>query len=172
MQTQIAPNDQQAASQVGMVDVEQIISEIKMPPSLKDMYEKAVISGMRVMFDKRSHKMLLDQLDQPGELDDKISSGIITLIYIIWGESNHTLPPPIIVPLAITLTLKAFDFLQKSGEPGATKEILGSALQKATHGTLSKFGVSEDQLKQFIEQNRQVAQDGGMTANMGGSNGL
>ena len=162
MQTQITPEVQQSTPQ-GTVDVDQIISEIKMPPNLKDIYEKAVISGMRVMFDNSSHHLLLDILKNPGKgLDDKISQGVITLAAILWEKSNHTLPPPIIVPLTVTLTLRAFEFLQQSGEPGADKETLGNALDKSTHGVLLRFGVSADQVKQFVRQNQRAAQDAGM----------
>jgi hypothetical protein len=125
------------------VDVDPIIAKVQqsIPPQLKDIYDKAVLSGMRIMFDSQSHQMMLDALDQPGPLATRISNGIIQLMYLLWTQSNKTLPPQIIVPVTLTLTLKAFDFLQKSGEPDATKQVLGDATQQAVEGIMSRFGV-------------------------------
>lgn len=147
-----------AAPANGLVDVDSIISKIQMPEDVKDIYEKAVIAGMRLMFEKGTHKRLLEYLDAPGELDEKIANGIFALVGLLWTKSNQTLPPKIIVPLTITMVCRAFEFLQKSGEPGISKEVLGSAMDKAVTGIMDKFGVPRDKLKQFIEQDRQLMQ--------------
>lgn len=139
-------------TQPGTIDVDSILAKVQVPPQFKPIYDRAVLSGMRIMFDAKSHQMMEQQLAKPGALDDKISEGIVVLIYMLWTKSNKTLPPQIIVPLTFALTLKAFDFLQKSGDPEATKEVLGSAVEKAMTGVMSKFGVSPDQMPQIIAQ--------------------
>lgn len=137
------------APQGSLIDVDSIIAKIEMPPNLKGIYDKAILSGLRIMFDKGSHQMLLDQLDKEGPLAQKLSEGIITLCYMLWDQSNKTLPPQIMVPITTVLTLKAFDFLQKSGEPEATKEMLGEAMHLAVTGVMERFGVSEAQLEEL-----------------------
>jgi hypothetical protein len=137
-----------------LIDVDSIIAKIEMPPNLKKIFDKAVLSGMRIMFDRKSHQMLLDQLDKPGDMAQKLAEGIITLTYMLWTQSNKTLPPQIMVPLTTVLTLKAFDFLQKSGEPEATKEVLGEGMHLAVTGVMERFGVDEAQLEQMAAQKK------------------
>lgn len=138
--------NQNAQQQGKLIDVDAIIAKVDIPPNLKSIFDKAILSGMRIMFDKSSHKMLLDQLDKPGPMAQKLGEGVITLVYMLWTQSNKTLPPQIMVPITMVLTLKAFDFLQKSGEPEATKELLGEGVHMAVTGVMERFGVTEEQL--------------------------
>jgi hypothetical protein len=150
----------------GMIDIDSIKAKIDIPPEFKSKYDAIVLSGMRIMFDKRSHKeMFLSQLDKPGPMAKKIGDGIVALMYMLWQQSNQTLPPQLIVPTTFCLTLEAFDFLQKSGEPEATKEVLGEAVDISTSTIMQKFGVDEAQLEQVAQQQRgavQQAPDAGM----------
>lgn len=114
----------------GKIDTNQIIAEIQIPPELQKAYDAAVTAGMQIMFDKRSHQIMISTLDAEGAMDDKLSKGIMQLVDIIWGKSNGALPPDIMIPVAVTLLLKAFDFLQKSNDPNATKEVLGNSVEK------------------------------------------
>jgi hypothetical protein len=149
-----APGAQKpAAGAAKTVDVEPIIAAAgqKMPPQLKPMFDKVVLSGMRIMFDKSSHQMMLDTLDQPGPMAKRISDGIIQLMYLMWKQSNHTIPPQVIVPSATVLTLRAFQFLQESKDPEATPQVLGDALHAVVQGILDRFGASEDKLPALLK---------------------
>ena len=132
------------------VDVDAIISKIAITPNLKGIYDKAVLSGMRIMFDKKSHQAMLDQLEKGGDMAANIADGVVGLTYLLFQQSNKTLPPQIMVPLALTLTLRAFEFLQQSGDPQATPEVLGNAVDQAVHAVLAKFGVAPDQIEQVL----------------------
>lgn len=145
----------------GKIDVNAIIDKIQVPPNLKSIYDKAIVSGLRIMFDKKSHKMLLEQLDKPEPMEKKLSEGIITLVYMLWTESNKTLPPQILVPITVTLTLRAFEFLQDSGDQEATKEALGEAMHMAVVGLMERCGVPQDQLQQMANKVQGGAANGG-----------
>jgi hypothetical protein len=140
-----APSAQAAPAIGGQVDVPALVAQVeaKIPANLKDIYNKAVLSGMRIMFSGQSHHLLTDALDKPGPLATNISNGIIQLMYLLWTQSNKTLPPQIIVPVTVTLTLKAFDYLQHSHDPQATKDVLGQATTLAIHGIMARFGVGQ-----------------------------
>lgn len=149
-----APGAQKpAAGAAKTVDVEPIIAAAgqKMPPQLKPMFDKVVLSGMRIMFDKSSHQMMLDTLDQPGPMAKRLSDGIIQLMYLMWKQSNHTIPPQVIVPAATVLTLRAFQFLQESKDPEATPQVLGDALHTVVQGILDRFGASQDKLPALLK---------------------
>lgn len=152
------------------INVDELVADIdsKIPANLKQIYQKTILSGMRILFDKRSHKMMLDQIDKPGPMDQKLAEGIITLLYMLWQQSNQTLPPQIIVPVTVVMTLRAFEFLQKSGEPEATNEVLGEALAQATTGIMSKFGVDEAQLQGMAQSQQNPQQPGLINQQMEG----
>jgi len=153
----------------GKIDVEPIIAKINVPPNLKGTFDKMVLSGMRIMFDRASHQLLLDQLDGPNPLAQKISDGIITLMYMLWTQSNKTLPPQLMVPVTVVLTLKAFDFLQQSGDKEATKEVLGETMHLATTGILDRFGAKPSDLAAMQQKVMAAKQGSGMI--QGGQNG-
>ncbi len=135
-----------------MIDVGEIIAKIQMPPNLEKIYNKTVLAGMRIAFDKRSHKMLLEQLDKPGPLAAKMTEGLIALMYMLWTKSNKTLPPQIIIPVTVTLTLRVFEFMQQSGESEATKELLGEVMADTVEGVMDRFGVKVEQVPELVKQ--------------------
>jgi hypothetical protein len=125
----------------GKVDVEAIIREIQVPPELKDIFDKAILSGERIMFDKQSHALMLDELDKPGPIVERLANGMISLVYMLWQQSNMKLPPQLLIPVTVVLTLRAFEFLQDSGEAEATPLVLGDAMDAAIEGVAQRAGV-------------------------------
>lgn len=137
----------------GPVDVKPIIAKARadIPPQLAEMFDKVVLSGMRIMFDKQSHGMTMEMLDKPGPLAKRIADGIITLIYMLWEKSNKTIPPQLIVPATLVLTLRAFEFLQQSKDPEATTEVLGEAVADAVQGVMDRFGATQDKIPALLK---------------------
>jgi hypothetical protein len=150
---QPAPGAQKKPAAAGAVNVQPIIDEAgkKVPPQLKPMFDKVVLSGMRIMFDKQSHGMMIEALDKPGPMEKRISDGIIQLMYLMWKQSNHTIPPQTIVPAATVLTLRVFQFLQESKDPQATPAVLGEALHQVVQGILDRFGATQDKLPALLK---------------------
>lgn len=149
------------------VDVAPIVAKVRegMPPDLQPIYDKAVLSGMRIMFDKNSFQMTMDELKKPGPLATRLSNGTIALVYMLWETSKKSLPPQIIVPLTLTMTLKAFDFVQMIQDPEATKETMGEACANAVQGVMDRFGATEDKLPELVKGGGQVpAQPGAAPA--------
>ena len=151
----------------GALDIESIIAttRAKIPPAQQQMFDKVVLSGMRIMFDKNSHKMMEDQLAQPGPMPQKIATGIISLMYMLWTQSNKTIPPQLIVPATVVLTLRAFQFLQQSKDPEATTQVLGEAMAESVQGIMDRFGATQDRLPALLKASGQP----GATAPAGGA---
>lgn len=168
-----APGAQKPAAGAGKpVNVEPIIAEAskKVPAQLKPMFDKVVLSGMRIMFDKSSHQMMLDSLDKPGPMSKRLSDGIIQLMYLMWKQSNHTIPPQTIVPAATVLTLRAFEFLQESKDPEATPQVLGDALHDVVQGILDRFGATQDKLPALLK-NKDPGKDDSLRQDAGAAPG-
>lgn len=150
----------------GDINVEDLVSKVRanVPANLQTIFDKAVLSGMRVMFDKSSHAMALDELNAQGPMAPKLAAGIIKLMYMLWQQSNKTLPPQIIVPITTVLTLRAFQFLLLSQDPEATKEVLGDAVADAVQGILDRFGATQDKLPGIMKAISGKAQGGALAS--------
>ena len=180
--------DQAGSQQTGQIDIQPMLDGIEVPSELKPMYDKIVLAGMRIMFSKGSHQLLVDQLQKEGPLAEKISAGIVALMYMLWTQSNKSIAPQLIIPAATALTLRAFDYVQKTGDPEATKEVLGQSVEGALDGIMKGFGGNIDSMEQNLQQTAQgvkgaveqmpqgqaqpMAQPGGgLMDAMGGQNG-
>lgn len=136
-----------------MIDLKPAYDKIDIAPQFKEAYEKTLLNGLTIMFNSKTHKMMVDQIDKPGDIAKNMADGVVALFYLIWNQTNKTIAPQIIVPVVFTWTLKAFDFLQMSNDPRATKEVLGNATDIAITTIMEKFGVKQDQIEKLVKQN-------------------
>jgi hypothetical protein len=134
------------------LDTEAIKDNIKMPPELQEAYERVVIAGMKVMFSKESHKLMLDELQKEGPVGQKLGTGIAGLMLLLIKESNGTLPPEVVVPAGINLLTRAADFIRKSKIEKITNGDIGDAMEVFISTILDKFGVSPEQMTQMLNQ--------------------
>jgi hypothetical protein len=139
------------------LDTQAIKDNIKMPPELQEAYERVVIAGMKVMFSKESHKLMLDELQKEGPMGQKLGTGIAGLMLLLVKESNGTLPPEVIVPAGINLLTRAADFIRKSKIEKITNGDIGEAMEVFISTVLEKFGVDPakmaDMLNQYSNEN-------------------
>jgi hypothetical protein len=139
------------------LDTQAIKDNIKMPPELQEAYERVVIAGMKVMFSKESHKLMLDELQKEGPMGQKLGTGIAGLMLLLVKESNGTLPPEVIIPAGINLLTRAADFIRKSKIEKITNGDIGEAMEVFISTVLEKFGVDPakmaDMLNQYSNEN-------------------
>lgn len=134
------------------LDTETIKNNIQMPPELQEAYDRVVIAGMKVMFSKESHKLMLDELQKEGPIAQKLGMGIAGLMLLLFKESNETIPPQVIIPAGVNLLSRAADFIRKSGIDSITNADIGDAMELMISTILQKFGVSPEQMEQMLNQ--------------------
>lgn len=134
------------------IDTETIKNNIQMPPELQEAYDRVVIAGMKVMFSKESHKLMLDELQKEGPIAQKLGMGIAGLMLLLFKESNETIPPQVIIPAGVNLLSRAADFIRKSGIDSITNADIGNAMELMISTILQKFGVSPEQMEQMLNQ--------------------
>jgi hypothetical protein len=134
------------------LSVETIKENIKMPPELQEAYERVVIAGMKVMFSKESHKLMLDELQKEGPVGQKLGMGIAGLMLLLVKESNSTIPPEVIIPAGINLLTRAADFIRKSEIEKITNADIGDAMEVMISTILQKFGVEPEQMAEMLNQ--------------------
>ena len=134
------------------LSVETIKENIKMPPELQEAYERVVIAGMKVMFSKESHKLMLDELQKEGPVGQKLGMGIAGLMLLLVKESNNTIPPEVIIPAGVNLLSRAADFIRKSEIEKITNADIGNAMEVMISTILQKFGVEPEQMAEMLNQ--------------------
>lgn len=141
-------------SAAGPIDTKPFVAEIEknVPPDQMKIFKMMVLKGDAQMFSKDTHEMTLAQLEKPGPMGPKLAEGAVALMYILFQKSNKTLPPQLLEPAGTVLLCHAFDYLQERGDPEATKETFGDAVDKFSVGIHKALGVTEDQFNQAIAE--------------------
>ena len=134
------------------LDTEGIKENIKMPPELQEAYERVVIAGMKVMFSKESHKLMLDELQKEGPVGQKLGMGIAGLMLLLVKESNNTIPPEVIIPAGVNLLSRGPDCIRKSEIEKMTNADIGDAMEVMISTILQKFGVEPEQMAEMLNQ--------------------
>jgi ABC-type dipeptide/oligopeptide/nickel transport system ATPase subunit len=135
-----------------MIDSAKVNGSMQIPPQLQGAYQKIVLAGMKVMFDKNTHQMAMQELEKQGPVSDNLAEGIINLMALLWQKSNKTMPPQLIIPAGITLLMEAADFIKKSQIVPIEPQDLGDATQKFVMGIMKKFGLNPDAVIQKAQQ--------------------
>ena len=125
---------------------------IKMPPELQEAYERVVIAGMKVMFSKESHKVMLKELQREGPMDQRLGKGIAGLMLLLVKESNNTIPPEVIIPAGMKLMMEAVDFMRETDLGQPTNAEIGGGMQIMISTILEKFGIAPDKMEQMLNQ--------------------
>jgi len=113
---------------------------------------RVVIAGMKVMFSKESHRAMLQEIQRPGPLGERLGKGVAGLLLMLFKESNGTMPPAVMIPAGVKLLMEAVDFLRKSGLEKPTNADIGDGIQIMMSTVLEKFGVAPDKLEQLLNQ--------------------
>lgn len=129
-----------------------VSDNINMPPELQEAYDRVVVAGMKVMYSKESHRMMLKELQKEGPIDQRLGQGVAGLMLLLFKESNETMPPEVIIPAGVKLLMEAVDFMRNTKLANPTNGDIGNAMQIMIAIILEKFGVAPDKMEQMLNQ--------------------
>jgi hypothetical protein len=155
--------------QDGALSPENVAGKIKMPPELQNAYERVVLAGMKVMFDKSSHESALQQLQGPGPVAERLGKAIAGLMVLLFKQSNQTMPPQVIIPAGTDLLVRAADFLKKSGKEQVTDQDIGEGLSVMIETLLTKFGLDPAKVLNSYDGSNIPEQGGGLVDQAAGA---
>lgn len=144
--------DKMARPQGDDINADTVKENIKMPPELQNAYERVVIAGMKVMFSKESHKLMLEELQKEGPLGEKLGKGIAGLMLLLVKQSNGTMPLEVVIPAGVNLLSRAADFIRKTNLEKITNADIGDAMEIMVTTILDKFDVNTEKMKQMLDQ--------------------
>ena len=110
--------------------------------------DKIVLGGKRVMFDAKTHRMFLEQLDGPGTIAQKLGQGVAGLMGLLWQESRQSLPPELLIPAGMCLVAVAADFLRKGGMDVTDQDVAGG-IEALVTALLQAGGVDPDKVAEI-----------------------
>src|SRR4030067_1101253 len=125
--------------------------EATIPPEMKGAYERIVIAGLKVMFDEKTHKMMLDQLKSSDDIVKNVAEGIAGLMAILYRESKEKMPIPAAIPASFVLMTKALDFAERTMGVEITPDFLAQATQATAEAVLEKLGISKEMVAEAVQ---------------------
>ena len=134
------------------VTPEQVRKDMQLPPELQNAYERVVVAGMKMMFSKETNKYMLQQLEAPGSMAEKLGNGVAELMLLLFMQSNKTMPPQVIIPAGTELVVQAADFINQAGLAEVTNRDVGDGIQVMMAVVLKQFGVDPAKLMRNIDQ--------------------
>lgn len=132
-------------AQEGNLSPDNIRAQMHVPKNLEGAYNKIILAGMKVMFDKSTHEMMLKEINGPGTMAQRLGKGITGLMAVLWQQSNKTMPPNLMIPAGIELMAHAVDYVKKSGQEVSNEEF-GEAVQIFVQNTLQAFGLDPEKV--------------------------
>ena len=128
------------------MDYDKIRTKIKVPPELQDVYQRGVISAMKILFGEKTHNMLIESLEKPkgapiGKIVGDAAAGTLGMVVKI---SKGKVPAMLTLPLGVEIVLQIFQFLEDSQMAQPTPEDFGDAMGVMITIVLGKIQEGEE----------------------------
>jgi hypothetical protein len=140
-----APKPGAAPADGGSLTPEALQAKMHLTPQQSAQLDRIVTAGKKVMFSKDTHHLMLEQLDGPGTIGQKIGNGVAGLVALLWQESQRSIPPMLLIPAGVVLCAVVAQFLKQAGQ-GITDQDIGNAIETMTNMLLSASGTDPDKL--------------------------
>jgi hypothetical protein len=133
-----------------------IEAKLALPGPLKEQLDKIVVAGLKIMFDEKTHQLMLTELDKPGPIEQRLAEGITGLVALLFEQSQRSIPPQLLIPAGLMLLAYAVQFLEKSGEEVTPKQF-AAALKLMIEAILRMGQVDPDKLKAHLSKGTTAA---------------
>lgn len=130
---------------------EALKAKMHLTPQQSVQLDRIVLAGKKVMFSEKSHRLMLEQLDGPGPIAQKIGQGVAGLVALLRQESRGSLPPELLIPAGMILCAVVAQFLRDAGQDVSDQDI-GVAIETMTNALLHASGVDPDKLSAIAER--------------------
>lgn len=110
--------------------------------------DRIVLAGLKVMFSKQSHPMMMEVMQGPDPVPYKLSQGVCGLLGLLMRESKNSLPPNLLVPAGMILMAHAAEFLRKAGTKVSDQDI-GNGIEMMTDTLMHSAGVDGNKVAEM-----------------------
>lgn len=142
--------------------------EAKVPPELRNTYQRIILAGEKVMYSPQTHQMMLKQMKSNPNPAEAAGEGIAKLFAILLKESKGTLNMKAAIPAMTVLLCEALGFMEEAGMVQVTDQLLADATREMGSAVLQVMGITPDKLRTMMAQRGgqpgAPAQPGGIVA--------
>lgn len=132
--------------------------ETGLTPDTQGAYEKIVVAGMHAGLDKGPDGILA-QLQHSQDPISDAAKGAVSLVIILRKQAQGIMPLKAAVPAAMTLMLKALDFIDRSGIAKIGQPDLVRATHIFTDTIFARFGITRQGLANAANRVHAITQD-------------
>ena len=123
-----------------------------MPEEFAQAFAQVIKAGMKVLFSDETHELMLQQLEEDGEIAESAGNAIAGLMSMLYEKSNQSMPPEVIIPAGTYLMAEAADFIEQVTGETLTGETLSNAAAVMTETLMNAFGVDANKFVESSEQ--------------------
>ena len=113
--------------------------ESKINPKQIESYQRVVTAGLKIMFDKGTHHLMKQFINEPGDLIENIAKGIAELANILVSQSKGTVPSDALEAASIALMLKALAYVEQTKGLKIDGKVIAQATMATTTALKAKF---------------------------------
>lgn len=132
--------------------------ESNLTPENQQNYQKIVVAGMAAALDKGPNS-LLAQLSKSQDPIADAAKGAVSLVIILRKQAQGIMPLKAMVPAAMTLLLKALDFIDRSKIMPVGQPELVRATHIFTDFMFARFGITRAGLQNAANKVHAFTQD-------------
>ena len=146
--------------------------DAKVKPQDKNAYDRIVLAGMKIMFDKSMNQTLLQGLQNAPDKIAMAAEGIVGILGLLYKESRNTMPVTPMIMAGMSLLIEALAFMEEAGIVQVDPAALDKATQHYMDTLLPKLGINQQTMTNVLNKTQQTVQDPQKMAmiqqNMGG----
>lgn len=148
------PADGQDQSNGQEINYDDQIAEMesRVPPDMKEDWDRIMVAGMKFMFDEQGNSMINKALETEGNPAKTVGEGCANLMLLLFKESGSKMKHELIIPGGIALMMLLVKYINKAGFPRFTAAQFGQALEIYMYKVLSAFGIQQQQFDGYIDQ--------------------
>lgn len=129
--------------------------EAKVPQEFRKNYDAIVVSGMKIMFDKKTHKQMVQMLQESPDIAQNVAKGISMLIAIIANESGGKVRREAAMLASIVLMTEALDFAAKAMGAQITPDLLAQCTEATKAEMFKLMKITPEMEQQAIQAGQQ-----------------
>lgn len=139
--------------------------EDSVPPKLKDVYDRIIVAGMKLMWSDQTHKEMvsyLERIKSPKDVPALIAHGIAKVIQII--ITNAKIKPKLEDPFypasmlaAQVLCMDALQYVEQKKKIVIDQALLAETHKLLMNGLFKMYGITEDLMRKALAHAQQQA---------------
>lgn len=146
-----APAPASSKKDSGTVTPDSVRAKMKLPAGMEVPYEKIVLVAKKIMYSQQLKPQVMQLLKGPGTIGQKLGNGVVALMAIVQSQTNNTLPPQLIIPVATEMVAEAGDFMRKAGAK-VTDHDIAEGMAVMVGEILQRAGMGPEQVQQILAQ--------------------